>query len=86
MKLFLFNYFIKKKKRIGRGISSGNGKTCGRGHKGQKARTGYNLPKMFEGGQTNIFKCKPKIIQKIIKKNKKNKKFFKILYENKKFH
>ncbi|XOD38944.1 MAG: 50S ribosomal protein L15 [Candidatus Carsonella ruddii] len=70
----IFNYFKKKKKRVGRGISSGNGKTCGRGHKGQKSRSGYNIPKMFEGGQTNIFKRKPKIKKKNKLKNKK--KFF----------
>lgn len=76
----LFNLFFKNKKRVGRGISSGNGKTCGRGHKGQKSRSGFNIPKFFEGGQTNIFKRKPKIKQK--KKHIKNKKFFLILYEN----
>lgn len=82
----IFNYFNKKKKRIGRGLSSGNGKTCGKGHKGQKSRSGYNIPKMFEGGQTNIFRRKPKIKQKIKKINVKNKKFFNILYESKKFN
>lgn len=39
------------KKRVGRGISAGGGKTCGRGHKGQKARSGGNVRPGFEGGQ-----------------------------------
>ncbi|ATX33388.1 50S ribosomal protein L15 [Candidatus Carsonella ruddii] len=76
----IFNIFNTKKKRIGRGFSSGKGKTCGRGHKGQKSRSGYNIPKLFEGGQTNIFKRKPKIKQKI--RNKKNKKNIIFLYES----
>ena len=44
----------KKKKRLGRGIGSGKGKTSGRGHKGQKARSGAVI-KGFEGGQTPIY-------------------------------
>ena len=39
------------KKRVGRGIGSGLGKTAGRGHKGQKSRTGGKVPAGFEGGQ-----------------------------------
>ena len=39
------------KKRLGRGISAGGGKTCGRGHKGQKSRSGGNTRPGFEGGQ-----------------------------------
>ena len=39
------------KKRVGRGIGSGLGKTCGRGHKGQKARKSGNPKPGFEGGQ-----------------------------------
>ncbi|XRA05386.1 MAG: uL15 family ribosomal protein [Candidatus Carsonella ruddii] len=80
--IFFLNYFNKKKKKIGRGISSKKGKTCGRGHKGQKSRTGYNIPKMFEGGQTSFFKIKPKLYKNV--KKKKNK-FLIILNENKKF-
>lgn len=38
-------------KRVGRGIAAGGGKTCGRGHKGQKARSGGNIRPGFEGGQ-----------------------------------
>ncbi len=44
----------KTKKRIGRGLSAGQGKTAGRGTKGQKSRSGYNLPRKFEGGQTPL--------------------------------
>ena len=47
-------------KRLGRGISAGQGKTCGRGHKGQKARSGYSYRKGFEGGQTPIYRRLPK--------------------------
>ncbi|MGP4128216.1 MAG: 50S ribosomal protein L15 [Candidatus Carsonella ruddii] len=83
MKLIFINFFKKKKNRKGRGISSENGKTCGRGHKGQKSRSGYNIPNFFEGGQTNYFKRTPKL--KFKNKNK-NKKFYNILYENKKFN
>ena len=39
----------KNKKRVGRGIGSGNGKTAGRGHKGQKSRSGGNVRIGFEG-------------------------------------
>ena len=41
----------KKSKRLGRGVGSGKGTTAGRGTKGQKSRSGYNLPRRFEGGQ-----------------------------------
>jgi len=52
---------IKQKKRVGRGIGSGLGKTCGKGHKGQKSRSGdRNLPSWFEGGQTPLHKRIPK--------------------------
>jgi len=44
----------KNKKRIGRGLSAGQGKTAGRGTKGQKSRSGFNLPRKFEGGQTPL--------------------------------
>ncbi len=50
-----------KKKRVGRGIGSGHGKTSGRGHKGQKSRRGYGeLPAFFEGGQTPFIMRVPK--------------------------
>lgn len=50
---------VKSRMRVGRGIGSGKGKTCGRGHKGQKARTGVSL-NGFEGGQMSIFFRLPK--------------------------
>jgi len=51
----------KNKKRVGRGLSSGQGKTAGRGTKGQKSRSGYNLPNRFEGGQTALSMRLPKL-------------------------
>lgn len=50
----------KPKKRVGRGIGSGYGKTAGRGTKGQKARTGGNIRPGFEGGQNPLAKRLPK--------------------------
>jgi len=48
-------------KLLGRGIGSGHGKTCGRGHKGQKSRSGdRKLPPGFEGGQTPLYMRVPK--------------------------
>ena len=52
-------YATKNKKRIGRGIGSGTGKTSGKGHKGQKARSGVSI-KGFEGGQMPIHRRLPK--------------------------
>jgi len=51
---------IKTAKRVGRGIGSGLGKTCGRGHKGQKARAGGRVRPGFEGGQMPLQKRLPK--------------------------
>ena len=48
------------KKRLGRGIGSGLGKTSGKGHKGQKARSGGGVRPGFEGGQTPLFRRLPK--------------------------
>lgn len=48
------------KKRLGRGIGSGNGKTAGRGAKGQNARSGGGVRHGYEGGQTPLFKRLPK--------------------------
>ncbi len=48
------------RKRVGRGISAGGGKTAGRGTKGQKARTGKKLKPGFEGGQTKLAMRLPK--------------------------
>jgi len=50
----------KKAKRLGRGIGSGKGKTCGRGHKGQRARAGGYHKVGFEGGQMPIQRRIPK--------------------------
>ncbi len=49
-----------KKLRVGRGIGSGLGKTSGRGHKGQKARSGGGVRRGFEGGQTPLYRRLPK--------------------------
>src|SRR3954469_4463488 len=50
----------KERKRLGRGIGSGNGKTAGKGHKGQNARSGGGVRPGFEGGQTPLFQRLPK--------------------------
>ncbi|QJC34549.1 50S ribosomal protein L15 [Enterobacteriaceae endosymbiont of Donacia crassipes] len=82
--MYLNNLFSKiksNKKRLGRGIGSGKGKTSGRGHKGQKARSGYNINTSFEGGQTPLhrrlpkfgFKSKKKIFSKEIRLSDLNK-------------
>ena len=60
MNLNSLNYKVKSKKiRLGRGIGSGKGKTSGRGHKGQKARSGIAI-KSFEGGQMPLYRRLPK--------------------------
>lgn len=51
----------KKAKRVGRGIGSGLGKTCGRGHKGQKSRSGGFHKVGFEGGQMPLQRRLPKV-------------------------
>ena len=51
----------KERRRVGRGISAGQGKTAGRGTKGQKARAGASIPAWFEGGQTPIHVRVPKL-------------------------
>ena len=50
----------KSKKRVGRGSGSGTGKTSGRGHKGQKSRSGYSRKLGFEGGQMPLIRRVPK--------------------------
>lgn len=61
---FLKNFknikFRKLKKRLGRGIGSNLGKTSGKGHKGQKSRSGNLGNFLFEGGQTPIYRRLPK--------------------------
>lgn len=49
-----------RRKRVGRGIGSGHGKTAGRGHKGQKARSGGKIRPGFEGGQMPLQRRVPK--------------------------
>ena len=48
------------RRRVGRGVGSGLGKTSGRGHKGQKARSGGGVRRGFEGGQTPLYRRLPK--------------------------
>ena len=50
----------KERKRVGRGIGSGTGKTSGRGQKGQKSRSGGNPHPWFEGGQMPLYRRLPK--------------------------
>ena len=50
----------KQRNRVGRGIGSGNGKTAGKGHKGQNARSGGGVRPGFEGGQNPLFRRLPK--------------------------
>jgi large subunit ribosomal protein L15 len=50
----------KKRRRLGRGPGSGHGKTCGRGHKGQRSRAGFSIHPTFEGGQMPLVRRIPK--------------------------
>ena len=50
----------KPRKRVGRGMASGHGKTSGRGHKGQMARKGHKIKTGFEGGQMPLLRRLPK--------------------------
>ena len=50
----------QNRKRLGRGSGSGKGKTSGKGHKGQKCRSGYKWHAYFEGGQMPLFRRLPK--------------------------
>ncbi len=65
MILFLNSLYPNKKskfkcKRLGRGRGTGLGKTCGKGHKGQKSRSGGKIRRGFEGGQTPFYRRIPK--------------------------
>lgn len=51
----------KTRNRVGRGRGTGNGKTCGRGHKGQKSRSGYSRKALYEGGSMPLFRKLPKV-------------------------
>lgn len=55
----------KKAFRVGRGHGSGNGKTSGRGQKGQKARSGGGVRPGFEGGQMPIYRRLPSVVLQI---------------------
>ncbi len=55
----------KERNRVGRGTGSGNGKTSGRGHKGQKARSGGGVRLGFEGGQLPLFRRIPNVDSQI---------------------
>ncbi|MCL4845555.1 MAG: 50S ribosomal protein L15 [Acidobacteria bacterium] len=50
----------RDRKRVGRGHGSGNGKTAGKGHKGQQSRSGYSAKRGFEGGQMPLHRRVPK--------------------------
>ena len=50
----------RRRRRVGRGESSGSGKTCGRGHKGQHSRSGFSQRRLNEGGQMPSFRRMPK--------------------------
>ncbi|UHA71722.1 50S ribosomal protein L15 [Paenibacillus sp. 481] len=50
----------QKRNRVGRGIATGNGKTAGRGHKGQNSRSGGGVRPGFEGGQNPLYRRVPK--------------------------
>ena len=50
----------KRRRRIGRGIGSGHGKTSGKGHKGQKSRSGYSASPVFQGGAMPMVRRVPK--------------------------
>lgn len=52
--------YKKRKKRLGCGIGSGHGKTSSKGHKGQRARSGFALNPGFEGGQNPLYRRLPK--------------------------
>jgi len=52
---------VKKRKRLGSGVGSGQGKTSGKGHKGQRARSGSKIKPWFEGGQMPLQRRLPKI-------------------------
>ena len=72
-----FGKILRKKMRVGRGIGSSKGKTSGRGHKGQKSRSGVAV-KSFEGGQMPLYRRLPKRGFKSLSKLNK-KKFVAIL-------
>lgn len=64
---------VKRRKIVGRGPGSGHGKTSGKGHKGQKARSGGSIPPGFEGGRMTLIRKTPKRGFFHKKKKKENK-------------
>jgi ribosomal protein L15 len=68
---FFHNLRKKRSKRVGRGISSGRGKTATRGTKGQRARAGGSISPRFEGGQMTVYRRIPKRGFNITEKNRK---------------
>jgi large subunit ribosomal protein L15 len=65
-----------RKKRIGRGIGSGHGKTAGRGHKGRGSRSGGNTPVRYEGGQMPLSRRIPKRGFRRLQKNEQARERF----------
>ena len=63
----------RRKKRIGRGIGSGHGKTAGRGHKGRGSRSGGNTPPSYEGGQMPLQRRLPKRGFRRLQKNEQRR-------------
>src|SRR6185312_3735294 len=65
-----------RKKRVGRGIGSGHGKTAGRGHKGRGSRSGGNTPVRYEGGQMPLSRRSPKRGFRRLQKNEQARERF----------
>src|SRR5215470_16408955 len=61
---------VRERKRVGRGIGSGLGKTAGRGHKGRRSRSGGNTPPGYEGGQMPLQRRLPKRGFRRLQKNR----------------
>src|SRR5215469_8824329 len=67
---------VKRKRRVGRGIGSGHGKTAGRGHKGRGSRSGGNTPPGYEGGQMPLQRRLPKRGFRRLQKNAERREAF----------
>ena len=67
---------LRRRKRIGRGIGSGSGKTAGRGHKGKGSRSGGNTPPGYEGGQMPLQRRLPKRGFRRLQKNEDRREEF----------
>src|SRR5438046_8842964 len=66
----------RRRKRIGRGIGAGNGKTAGRGHKGKGSRSGGHTPPGYEGGQMPLQRRLPKRGFRRLQKNQARREEF----------